>query len=265
MRFVITADLHYQPSFRPAYLDFARWVAEQQPDCFILAGDVGHPLRLFQRGLELFAELTCPRLALAGNHDLYRGEHGSQALWEWALPQAARAAGFRWLDDESFVAHGIGVCGTLGWYDYSSQARHLALSDGEYRALKPLVNHDADYINWPWSDRAMARYLHRSFARRLAKLEADRGVHQIVVVTHMPIFRPAVPDYPRSEFWSLLQAYLGNFTLGELVAKHPKVTHVISGHIHRAGEWTVASPHGPIDFRLVGSDKGAPSAVVLDL
>jgi hypothetical protein len=40
---------------------------------------------------------------------------------------------------------------------------------------------------------------------------------------------------------------------------------VVSGHIHRAGRWTVPGDFGPIDFRLVGSQKAAPSAVVLDL
>ncbi len=70
MRMLVTADLHYQPAQRDAYLKFADWVADQQPDCFILAGDVGHPLRLFRRGLQLFSRLRCPRLLIAGNHDV---------------------------------------------------------------------------------------------------------------------------------------------------------------------------------------------------
>ncbi len=244
---------------------FAQKVAALEPDCFIVAGDIGHPLRLFQRGLQLFEELSCPRYVLSGNHDLYRAELDSRHLWEQALPAVAVSEGFRWLEEECFVAGEVGICGTMGWYDYSSAAGHLDLDHHEYRLLKPLVNHDADYIDWPWSDRAMARYLLRRFTGRLETLHAQDHVRNVLVITHMPIFAPAVPDYADSEFWSLLQAYLGNFTLGDLVAQYPKVSHVISGHIHKPGRWTIDTATGPIEYHVVGSGADAPRSVVLDL
>lgn len=265
MRIVITADLHYQPRHRAAMQEFAAWTARQQPDCFIVAGDVGHPLRLFRRGLALFDTLRCPRLVLAGNHDIYRGDQGSRRLWEKELPEAAQAAGFHWLESGSLRLGDLGICGTLAWYDYSSQAAHLDLGDSEYRLLKGMVNHDADFVDWPWSDRAMARYLTKTFVDRLNRLHADPAVARILVVTHMPIFKAAVPDYPESDFWSLLQAYMGNLTLGQAVRRYSKVTHVVSGHIHQPGRWLLEGEGGAIDFRLVGSKKGAPAAVVLTL
>jgi predicted phosphohydrolase len=283
MRILITADLHYRPSQRAAFVAFADWVHAQQPDCLVIAGDVGHPLRLFRRSLQLFTGLDCPKLLLAGNHDLYRGELDSRTLWEQALPEATREEGFVWLEDvvirlpldgapkSDFSAEvglrlpHIAIVGTMGWYDYSSRAPHLELDNAALRAVKRLVNHDADYIDWPWSDVAMARYLGRRFAGRLRSAADDPAVSQVLVVTHVPIFEQAVPDYPESEFWSLLRASMGNFTLGELVRRMPKVTHVVSGHIHRAGCWIVPGNFGPIDFRLVGSQKAAPRAVILDL
>lgn len=298
MRILITADLHYRPSQREAFVAFADWAQAQQPDCLVIAGDVGHPLRLFRRALQLFAGLDCPKLLLAGNHDLYRGEADSRTLWEQALPDATRDEGFVWLEDEvirlphgaqksgffgetglldghsqksgfseetGFLGRHVAIVGTMGWYDYSSRAPHLELDDAQLRAMKRLVNHDADYIDWPWSDIAMARYLGRRFAGRLRCAADDPAVSQVLVVTHVPIFEEAVPNHPESEFWSLLRASMGNFTLGELVRRMPKVTHVVSGHIHRAGCWTVPGEFGPIDFRLVGSQKAAPRAVVLDL
>lgn len=283
MRILITADLHYRPSQREAFVAFADWVQAQQPDCLVIAGDVGHPLRLFRRVLQLFGGLDCPKLLLAGNHDLYRGEADSRTLWEQALPEATRDEGFVWLEDEvirlplvgaqkfdfseevELLARHVAIVGTMGWYDYSSRAPHLDLDDAALRAMKRLVNHDADYIDWPWSDVAMARYLGRRFASRLRCAVDDPAVSQVIVVTHVPIFEEAVPNHPESEFWSLLRASMGNFTLGELVRRTPKVTHVVSGHIHRVGCWTVPGDFGPIDFRLVGSQKAAPRAVVLDL
>lgn len=265
MRILVTADLHYQPSQRDAYLDFARWVQAQAPDCFVLAGDVGHPLRLFRRGLQLFAGLRCPKLLIAGNHDVYRSDHDSRTLWEAHLPTIARDEGFHWLEDASFRLGSTGICGTMGWYDYSARAGYLPFAAEEYPRLKKLVNHDADYVDWPWSDRAMARFLGRRFAARLAALEQDPTVHQVVVVTHMPIFPAALPDYPQSELYSLQRAFLGNFTLGEVVRRHAKVTHVVSGHLHRHGAWQVTGANGPIAFSVVGSQKGKPEAAIVEL
>jgi predicted phosphohydrolase len=275
MRILVTADLHYAPSRRANYLAFARQVEEMAPDCFVLAGDVGHPLRLFRRGLQLFERLTCPRLLIAGNHDVYRsaGSAGeaadwdSRSLWEVQLPAIAREEGFIWLEDTVERLGSVAVCGTLGWYDYSARSPHLPFAVEDYPHLKQLVNHDADFIDWPWSDRAMARFLARRFSARLAALESDPGIEQIVVVTHVPIFPPALPPYPQSEIYSLQRAYLGNFTLGELVQGHAKVSHVVSGHLHRAGQWRIDRPGGApdIQFHLVGSEKGRPSAVMLEV
>jgi predicted phosphohydrolase len=278
MRIVVTADLHYKPSQRANYLAFARQVEQLDPDCFVLAGDVGHPLRLFRRGLQLFEGLRCPRLLIAGNHDVYRSDYDSRTLWESALPAAARDEGFVWLEDTTWRCGSVAVCGTLGWYDYSARSLHLPYGGEEYPQLKKLVNHDADYIDWPWSDRAMARFLARRFTGRLAALEADPQVQQVVVVTHVPIFAPALPPYPQSEIYSLQRAYLGNFTLGDLVRQHAKVSHVVSGHLHRGGEWRIERATGqnpaagakaggtvPISFHLVGSETGRPAAVLLEV
>lgn len=279
MRILVTADLHYRPSQRDIYLAFARWVEAQRPDCFIISGDAGHPLRLYRRALQLFAGLSCPRLLVPGNHDLYRGEYDSRTLWETVLPGTARDEGFVWLEDSvvtlPLVSRGgaeagggaplqIGICGTMAWYDYSSRYPDLGYTDDDYRHLKGMVNHDADYIDWPWSDVAMARFLSRRFGERLLRLVRDPAVRQILVATHMPVFRQAVPRHDESSTWRLLSAYMGNLTLGGLLRETPKVTHVVSGHIHRPGRWIVAGQYGPIDFRLVGSQKGEPAAVVLD-
>jgi len=263
MRIVITADLHYRPAHRRRHLAFAERIAHQRPDCLILAGDIGHPLRLFRRALELFEPLSCLKLLVTGNHDLYCSEYGSRTLWESILPGAIRDAGFIWLEEETVRLGDLGVCGTMGWYDYSTSEPELALPDDAYPLLKPLVNHDADYIDWPWSDRAMARYLVRGFARRLADLEGNPSVRRILVVTHMPIFDEAIPSYPACERLSLLRAYMGNLALGEMVRLSEKVTHVVSGHLHRSGHFRIAAGNRRIDYRVIGVDDGLPEIVTL--
>ena len=270
MRILITADLHYRPADRSQFVRFAEWVASQQPDCLVVAGDTGHPLRLYHRALQLFTGLACPKLALAGNHDLYRGEFDSRTLWERGLPEATRTEGFVWLEDETVLlprgdgSH-VAVVGTMAWYDYSARPAHIPYDPAALAAAKRLVNHDADYIDWPWSDVAMARYLAKGFSRRLQAAAVNPAVERIVVVTHVPVFAEAVPDRPEIEMWNLMRAYMGNLTLGEMIAATPKVTHVVSGHIHLPGRWTIAGAHGPIDCRLVGSQKHTLRAVSLEL
>lgn len=265
MRIAVTADIHYRPADRHRYLELTHHIADQHPDCLILAGDVGHPFRLFRRGLELFDDFTCPKLFVAGNHDLYRSDYDSRTLWERVLPAAVRDAGFLWLEDQTFRLGHIGVCGTLGWYDYSTRASHLPIATEVYPQLKALVNHDADYVDWPWSDRAMARCLCRGFTRRLTALAMEPGVEQILVVTHMPIFDAMIPTYPQSEVWSLLRAYMGNLALGEVVRACAKVTHVVSGHLHRGGVWRIAGGAGEIECRVVGTIDNFPGCVTLTL
>ncbi|MFN3335295.1 MAG: metallophosphoesterase, partial [Caldilinea sp.] len=147
MRIVVTADLHYRPAARRRYLELAGHIADQHPDCLIVAGDIGHPFRLFRRGLELFEAFRCPKLFVAGNHDLYRSDYDSRTLWERILPAAVRDAGFIWLEEQTFQIGAVGICGTLGWYDYSTSASHLTIPASMYPQLKALVNHDADYVD----------------------------------------------------------------------------------------------------------------------
>ncbi|MFO7633425.1 MAG: hypothetical protein R6W76_12840, partial [Caldilinea sp.] len=111
----------------------------------------------------------------------------------------------------------------------------------------------------------MARYLLRGFGRRLNALQTNPVVEQILVVTHMPIFDEVIPSYPQSETWSLLRAYMGNLALGDVVRSCPKVTHVVSGHLHRGSTWRVDGAEGIIDCRVVGALGGLPDIVTLAL
>jgi hypothetical protein len=56
-----------------------------------------------------------------------RSDYDSRTLWERVLPATVRAAGFIWLEEQTARIGNVGVCGTLGWYDYSTHASHLAI------------------------------------------------------------------------------------------------------------------------------------------
>jgi predicted phosphohydrolase len=188
MRIVVAADLHYHPRWSEALTRLARQVREERPACLVLAGDVGHPLNYFRLGLALFADLDCPRLVLAGNHDLWAGQYDSQTLWDQALEATAQAAGFIWLERENVRLGSLGICGTLGWYDYSARDPALEISDEDYYVNKGMFNNDGNYINWSVTDQEFAAALVEGFSARLAALCDDPSITQVLAITHVPPF-----------------------------------------------------------------------------
>ncbi|MBN1137063.1 MAG: metallophosphoesterase [Anaerolineae bacterium] len=264
IRVLLSADLHYHVRSRPALERFAQQVQRERPDCLVLAGDIGHPLANFQRALSLFAGLSCPRLALAGNHDVWSGDHSSQSLWEHLLEETARQAGFVWLDREVFRLGSLGICGTIGWYDYSARDPSVPLRPHDYFINKGMFNNDGNYVDWDATDQEFAAQVLHAFNARLDKLCRDPAISQILVVTHVPPFTENLEQRPGDLAWSFGNAYFGNFTLGQAIIRCPKVTHVVSGHIHRGGRWSIPAPHGLVESYVVGSDYGRPAYVLLE-
>ncbi len=263
MRVVVAADLHYHPRWHGTLTHFADEVRQQKPDCFILAGDIGHPLPLFRRGLALFADLDCPRLAVAGNHDLWSGEHSSETLWGGLLEATVREAGFVWLEGENHRLGSLGICGTLGWYDYSARAPDLDVDARDYFINKAMFNNDGNFVDWDRTDQAFAAQLLAAFSKRLSSLCDDSAITQVLVATHVPPFEENLVRKPGDFAWSFSNAYFGNLTLGETILGCPKVSHVVSGHTHAGGHWTIAAPHGAVESYVVGSDYGQPAYVTL--
>ena len=264
MRIVVATDLHYHTRWEKALQGFAQQVRDAEPDCFILAGDIGHPLDNFRRGLALFADLDCPRLALAGNHDLWAGKYDSQTLWDQVLEATAREAGFVWLERDNVRLGSLGICGTLGWYDYSAREPGLEISDEDYYVNKGMFNNDGNYVDWERSDQEFAAQIVEGFSVRLSALCDDPSVTQILVATHVPPFEENLVRKPDDFAWAFGNAYFGNLTLGQAIVRCPKVSHVVSGHTHYGGRWQITTPHGLIESYVVGSDYGQPASVVLD-
>lgn len=264
MRIVVAADLHYHARWGKALREFARHVREKEPDCLILAGDIGHPLDNFRRGLALFADLRCPRLALPGNHDLWAGEYDSQTLWDETLEATARTAGYIWLERDNYRLGSLGICGTVGWYDYSARDPSLEINDDDYYVNKGMFNNDGNYVDWAHTDPAFAGQVLAAFGDRQSALCDDPDITQVLVVTHVPPFDENLVRKPGDFAWAFGNAYFGNLTLGQAIVRCPKVSHVVSGHTHHGGRWQITAPHGLIESYVVGSDYGQPAYVVLD-
>jgi len=265
MRVVVLSDTHYLPQYRTLLEKTVTEVAALNPDCVIAAGDVGERLMGFDAMLALLSHVPCPRLILAGNHDLWaRDGLSSQQLWEHELPRLTHGHGAIWLEGENWVNDGLGVCGTLAWYDYTGKDPAINMTDADYATNKAQIVMDGSLINWPWTDQAFAAQIGAAFTERLAALEADPAVREILVVTHAPIFMEAVVRKPGNYAWNVGNAYFYNLTLGPIVSASPKVSAVISAHTHERVTATVAGTHRPIELRVIPADYGKPAYVVID-
>jgi predicted phosphohydrolase len=267
MRVVVTEGLCYVQT--PETLErLAGDIQAEAPDLFIIAGNIGEPLDTFRETLSLFEGLPCPRALVTGNRDVWHREEGpsSQQLWEESLMIAIRAGGFVWLEQENLVLDGVGVCGTVAWYDYSGRDTKLGYTAEQYEQLKGLVSSDARHIDWPWSDRDFASYLHEGFASRIEALERNRAVEHILVITHIPVFKEAIMHIPDDIRWRFGAAYTFNLSLGRVIAPKTKVRHVVSGHTRLGGEWDLSFGNNTFKMRVIGrSEKDEPHYVTIEI
>lgn len=266
MRVIVTADTHYHPHWADTLQNFVSEIASLQPDCFIVAGDLGNSASGFEQMLILLERIDCPRLILTGNHDLWcippyiLPPPDSQQLWEEILPKLTRQHGAIWLEGENWIRNGLGICGTNGWYDYTARDHKLNYTVEDYAQMKRRFIVDGDLIAWKWTDIEFANLIGEAFECRLAALEADPGVHSTWVMTHVPVFDEGVPRMPENLSWTIRNAYYGNFTLGQRILKHAKVRRAVSGHTH-IGK---IAQSGTIQMQIVPADYGHPAYLLFD-
>jgi predicted phosphodiesterase len=265
MRVIVTSDTHYHRQWQRELEVLVEEIAACEPDCLVVGGDIGEHIDGYRKMLELFQRVACPRLIITGNHDLWaRDGIRSDRLWLEVLPALTRESGAIWLEGENWSRNGLGICGTNGWYDYSARDPSIPLGEGQYSLAKGLRMADAWYVKWDWTDIEFANTIGDAFSARLAGLDADPDIREILVVTHVPAFEEGVVRKPGDLGWNVSNAYFGNLTLGKRIIQSRKVTRVISGHTHVGREATITGAGGPIDMRVLASDYGAPVYVVLD-
>ena len=273
-RIVIASDIHYDDELDltpPATVSaLATRAASLAPDAVALAGDLGHPFRNFEACLRHFGRFDVPVGVVAGNHDIWRDPEAatsSAELWRRRLPDAVRAAGMAWLEQDTILVGRTAVVGSTAWYDYSAVDRSLRLADEQIVELKQHATNDSVWIDFPWSDQHFADVLRVGLLARLEALEWDDTVDRVVLVTHVPLFEEQMVRRTDEASWGLMRAYFGNLRTGAAVLRFPKLAAVVSGHTHRpvAGRPVERSGATPVAVHVVGSDYGEPGLVVLDL
>ncbi|HEV2293278.1 MAG TPA: metallophosphoesterase [Tepidisphaeraceae bacterium] len=285
MRVLITADLHYNhPKSQPLAEELIDSINDAGGDVLLVVGDTAaSDGDWLERCLSRF-RFAGEKLFVAGNHELWTNGPDSFELFNHQLPRRVRGLGWRWLQDEPFIAGDATIVGSIGWYDYSLAQESLGIPQRFYEAkISPGAAEQLDEWSFlldreddvpPHAREVVARWndgkfvkLKRSdatFTELLcdqleAQLMARAGKRIIAAIHHLP-FRELLPP-PRTAQWDFAKAYLGSRRLGEVLLRCPAVTKVFCGHSHFPAEATV----GHIRAVNIGSGYRDKTYKVLDV
>ncbi len=249
LRIALTADLHYgtrHTAGNRATQDIAAHLYENQPDVLILGGDIGAGDD-FARCLDLFENLSCLKLLVPGNHDIWvtsDDERGnSLRVYQEVLPRWANEHGFHYLDHGPLLLPeaSLAIAGSINWYDYSWAIEDLKrlVPDWEMRMRTKRFtrgrHNDAQFVRWPYSDISFTREVVATLIRHI-----DEGLAQMekaIVITHHPSFRGL--NYPAADPFGLdemmWRAFSGNETLeSALLERSQRIPFTFCGHTHHA-------------------------------
>ncbi len=260
----IVSDLHHSPYNASDVESVAAKVHEANPDLLLVVGDVANSVSHFKPALDLLRG-RWKTLVLAGNHDVWSAQEdheetgelqpNSQELWESILPRLTAEAGAIWLEGTAVVIPeiGLGIAGTIGWYDYSADRTErdtATITSEKWRHVQ-----DAERVDWPWSDIDFATACRERLEGVLQSLSSDPEVSQIFVASHVPPFlelRSDVTMGENREGYDLSDAYFFVPSLGAMIAHFPKVTQVVSGHTHFGTGATIKrDPLPPIEDNFI--------------
>jgi len=79
MRIAYTSDVHADITLNNGRLIpyLSKRVQEIKPDVFVIAGDISNTLESLDKTLKLFNELSCLKVMVPGNHDVWTESNNS--------------------------------------------------------------------------------------------------------------------------------------------------------------------------------------------
>jgi len=264
MRLLVTADLHYNHRrSRAAAEELIDQMTRAGGDVLLVVGDTASfDGDAIEACLSRF-RFRGPRLFVPGNHELWTQDNDSYALFRQALPGRIRQLGWQWLQADPFIASGIAIIGSVGWYDYSFAQPSLGIPRRFYAAKvspgaaahlpehRTLLEGPDDLppaargIVARWNDGRFVK-LHRDDEQFLdellhelaAQLDAQRAAKHVVAAIHHLPFAQLLPPSHNAQ-WDFAKAFLGSARIGDLLLRHGNVRHVLCGHSHFPVEATI--------------------------
>ncbi|MCZ6682911.1 MAG: metallophosphoesterase [Planctomycetota bacterium] len=261
MRIIATSDLHFNVTRSKGPTEsIAKEICERGGDVLLFVGDsAGADIGTLEKVLALFEPFSGVRLAVCGNHELWTvGAQDSLHKYENELAEAYSRSGVHYLDQTPFVMDGLGIAGSVGWYDYTFRPSRLGIplrfyqhkiapgaaarSDKCSHLLEPSDDipagaheittrwMDGERVNLPICDLDFAAMTVDRLRRHLE--EINDSVDTIVAAVHHLPFAELVP-HSIIPNWEFANAFMGSELLGEVLLDFPKVRNAFCGHSHQ--------------------------------
>jgi predicted phosphohydrolase len=290
MRILVTADLHYDIArSRQPTEELAAEAVRTGGDCLVLVGDTaGRSLDPLKECLRLFEKFPGRKFLVPGNHCLWCNPGESSIdRYENLIPAAAAEEGFSVLDHAPAVIDGVGLVGSIGWYDYAFRDTSLAIplpfyrekispgAAARYEIHEELIDAhrhelterhfdlgvrwmDGEYVQIPLTDEAFVEQLAEKLRQQLDEIAAQS--RQVLAFLHHLPFAGLVPE-DRPDRFAFAAAYMGSPRFGEILLGCEALTHVYCGHSH----WPARQTIGSVEVVNVGSNYLHKHLEVLDL
>lgn len=260
MKVAFTSDLHVDVTQRNREL--LRYLAEElsvlEPDVFVIAGDVSPRLGDLEDTLKAFSSLSCQKLFVAGNHDVWSrpspgtNRRDTKLKYEREITSAVLRGGFTYLQDRGVMIDGVAFAGAMGWFDYSLRNRKLdsVIVQTQYERGRFKNLQWNDFVHTDWQGLCaesedsktvpaghVARWMTDSISAQIESL-LPSSPQSVVVCTHF-LPTPQMIRFSQDPYLDFSCAYLGSDEMESLIRRFPQISHWISGHIHikRSLEW----------------------------
>lgn len=236
MKLLILADLHYgQSSEQNAIVEKFVKSIPQTLDGIILCGDIcNDSYTQLSPCLNLFQDFKNFKAFVPGNHDLFCENQNTSYLYSHNLPQTALENIFHPLFKHPHKINKTGFCGTIGWYDGSFKDPSCLLIDPLEYQEKTLqtgeIWQDKKYIQWGKEDSLVTAEMVLELENQIVILEKE--CDQILCFSHHLFSNHLLEFKPHDPIWSFKRYFMGSVQFSNMLKKHPKVTHVFSGHCH---------------------------------
>ena len=236
MKIVATGDIHYDliqnHIEHEAFLRFIKSMEGENPDVFVLTGDVvGLGSTKLEECLNLFRAVAPVRLMVFGNHEYWSIEGDTFSHLE-ILKSRIKSCGIKLLDENPEIIGGVGFAGNCSWYDYSlAPIEPPPRSSYEKKIYRGhIIWNDVNFVRLAKTDRDYNDQLLEKLEDHIRQLEPE--VDQIVAVTHHIGFAEMlspIDEFPGLNFCS---AFMGSRRLGDMLLRHSKIRRHVCGHTH---------------------------------
>ncbi len=257
MKVAYTSDVHADITLNNGRIIpyLVKRVQEIKPDVFVIAGDISNTLSSMDGTLKLFNELSCLKVMVPGNHDVWIESNnslkkGKDSFYKYrhAIPKVCSQNGFLYPISEPFIIDNTAIVGNIGWYDYTLADSRLTSTYNFMDYVRGTFEegswNDTKYAVWlknpdstSWRERLKTFSNNSVFVMLLEELKNSvqkipDNIRKVLIVLHTAPFKECI--IPKGEP-SPFDAYEGSAQIGGFIKSisEDREISIICGHRHK--------------------------------